>query len=121
MTALVAAFDARALNCKEFLKSYLAGGNRIINSYIRQTNRNRHNWNIGKTHGLRFFIRITSAFPYLCLKKNKHTAPVHYVRRHKDFKAQRVDQVATRLPRLQTSYTHEQNTSRKVYPNGFNC
>jgi len=42
ITAFVAAFDAEALNCADFLKSYLAGGNRIINCH-RQTNRNRHN------------------------------------------------------------------------------
>ena len=35
----------RSVNCTELLKSYLAGGNRIINRH-RQTNRNRHNWNI---------------------------------------------------------------------------
>jgi len=45
ITAFVAAFDAKALNCTELLKSYLTGGNRIINCH-RQTNRNRHNWNI---------------------------------------------------------------------------
>ena len=42
ITAFVAAFDAEALNCMELLKSYLAGGNRIINCH-RQTNRDRHN------------------------------------------------------------------------------
>ena len=41
ITAFVAAFDAKALNCTELLES-LAGGNRIINCH-RQTNRNRHN------------------------------------------------------------------------------
>ena len=29
ITAFVAAFDAKALNCTELLESYLAGGNRI--------------------------------------------------------------------------------------------
>ena len=42
ITAFVAAFDAKALNCMELLESYFAGGNRIINCH-RQTNRNRHN------------------------------------------------------------------------------
>jgi len=42
ITALVAAFDANAFNCTELLKSYLAGGNRIINCH-RQANRNHHN------------------------------------------------------------------------------
>ena len=41
ITALVAAFDAKAFNETELLKSYLAGGNRIIN-FCRQTNRKRH-------------------------------------------------------------------------------
>jgi len=31
ITAFVAAFDAKALNCTDLLKSYLAGGNRIMN------------------------------------------------------------------------------------------
>ena len=42
ITAFIAAFDTKALNCTELLESYLAGGNRIINC-LRQTNRNRHN------------------------------------------------------------------------------
>ena len=35
--------------------------------------------------------------------------------------AQREEQVATRLPRLQKSHTHEQNTSSKTHPNSCNC
>jgi len=42
ITAFIAAFDAKALNCTELLKSYLAGENKIINCH-RQTNRNRRN------------------------------------------------------------------------------
>jgi len=53
ITALVAAFDAKAFNCTELLKSYLAGGNRIIN-FHRRTNRNRHNWNIWQNAWLTF-------------------------------------------------------------------
>jgi len=45
ITAFVAAFDAKVLNWTELLKSYLAGGNRIINCH-RLTNWNRHNWNV---------------------------------------------------------------------------
>ena len=41
ITAFVAAFDSKALNCTELLEAYLAGGNRIIDCH-RQTNRNRH-------------------------------------------------------------------------------
>jgi len=70
ITAFVAAFDAKALNCTELLESYLAGGNRIINCH-RQTNRNRHNWNIWHNTGSTLFVRITSVFSYLyCNKTN---------------------------------------------------
>ena len=41
ITAFVAAFDTKALNCTELLESHLAGGNRII-EFHRQTNRNGH-------------------------------------------------------------------------------
>ena len=37
ITAFVAAFDAKALNCTQLLESHLAGGNRIIDCH-RQTN-----------------------------------------------------------------------------------
>jgi len=47
-------------------------------------------------------------------QKNKHTAPIYYVWRHKDFKAKREVHVATRLPRLQKSHTHEQNTLVRI-------
>jgi len=55
ITAFFAAFDAKALNCKELLKAYVAGGNRIINCH-RQTNRNRRNWNIWQNTWSTFFI-----------------------------------------------------------------
>ena len=99
ITAFVAAFDAKALNCTELLESYLAGGNRIINCH-RKTNRNRHNWNIWHNTWSTLFIRITSVFSYLHCKKNKHITPILYAWPHKDFKAQREDHVATLLPRL---------------------
>jgi len=68
IAGFVAALNTKALNCTELLKSYMAGGNRIINCH-RQTNRNRHNWqNIWST----FFIRITSIFSYLCSKKKNN-------------------------------------------------
>ena len=41
ITAFVAAYDAKALNCTELLESQLAGGIRIIDCH-RQTNRNGH-------------------------------------------------------------------------------
>jgi len=43
------------------------------------------------------FMSCTSDFSYLCSKKQ---TPCTYVRRHKDVKAQRVDHVAARLPRM---------------------
>jgi len=55
ITAFVAAFDAKALNSTELLKSYLAGGNRITNGH-RQTNWNRHNWNIRQNTWYTFFL-----------------------------------------------------------------
>jgi len=42
ITAFVAAFDEKALNCTELLESHLVGVNRITDCH-RQTNRNRHN------------------------------------------------------------------------------
>jgi len=69
ITAFVAAFDARALNCTELLKFYLSGGNRIINSYIRQTNRNRHNLNIWQNAGSTFFYKNHICFFLSVLKK----------------------------------------------------
>jgi len=55
ITAFVAAFNAKTLNCTELLKSYLAGGSRIINCH-RQTNRNRHNWYIRQNTWPTFFV-----------------------------------------------------------------
>ena len=50
ITAFVAAFDAKALNCTELLDSYLAGMNRIINCH-RQTISDTHEQNTSrKTH-----------------------------------------------------------------------
>ena len=70
ITAFVAAFDAKALNCTELLESYLTGVNRIINCH-RQTNRNRHNWHIWHNTRSMLFIRITSVFSCLyCKKRN---------------------------------------------------
>ena len=98
ITAFVAAFYAKALNCTEMLESHLVGGNRIIN-YNRQTNRNRCRWNVWQNTWPTFFIRTTSAFSYLCLKK---TNTLHLYSMCGGIKtlAQREDHVATRLPRL---------------------
>jgi len=72
ITAFVAALDAKALNYTELLESYLAGRNRIINCH-RQTNQNRHNWNIWhntwSTSHLCFLICIA--------KKQTHCTYIH--------------------------------------------
>jgi len=75
ITAFVSAFDAKVLNCTEFLKSYLAGGNRIINCH-RQTNRNRHKWNIWQNTWSALFIRIKCFFLSVFKEINKDTAPI---------------------------------------------
>jgi len=71
ITAFVAAFDAKAFNCTELFKSYLAGGSRIINGH-RQTNGNCHNWNAWQNTWPMVFTRITSVFSYVCSKKQTH-------------------------------------------------
>jgi len=45
------------------------------------------------------FISHTSDFSCLCSKKQQQI-PCTYVWRHKDVKAQRLDHVASRLPRM---------------------
>jgi len=71
ITALIAAFHAKALDYTELLESYLAGGNRIVNCHV-QTNRNRHNWNIWQNTWSTFFNKNHICFSYLC-SKNKQT------------------------------------------------
>jgi len=75
ITELVAAFDVKAFNCTDLLKSYLAGGNRISNSAGKPTEIATIEI-FDKAHGLCFFIRITSVFSYLRSNQNKHTAPI---------------------------------------------
>jgi len=53
ITAFVAAFDAKVLNCAELLKSYLAGGNKIINYHCKPTEIARIEI-FDKTYGLHF-------------------------------------------------------------------
>ena len=76
ITASVAAFDAKALNCTEFLKSYLADGNRIINHHRKPTKIATIEI-CDKTLAYVFFIRITSVFAYLC---SKNTNTLHLYR-----------------------------------------
>jgi len=78
ITAFVAAFNTKALNCTELLKSYLTGRDRIINCH-RQTNRNRHNWNIWQNTWSTFFVRITSVFSCLCSKKQTITLHLYSI------------------------------------------
>jgi len=121
ITAFVAAFDAKALNCTELLESHLACGNRIRDCH-RQTNRNRHSWNIWHNTWSTLFIRITSVFSYLC-QKNKKTNTLHLYSMRGGIKTLKHNVRTT----LQLAYhgcknlTHEQNTSRKTHPNGCNC
>jgi len=68
ITALVADFDAKALMIRILLKSYLAGGNRIIN-IPRQTNRKSHGQIFDKAHGLTFLQVPHLFFSYLCSNK----------------------------------------------------
>jgi len=53
ITAFVAAFDVKAFSCTVLLKSYLAGGNRIINCH-RQPTEIATIEIFDKTYGLRF-------------------------------------------------------------------
>ena len=68
ITAFFAAFDAKALNRTELLESYMADGNRIINCY-RQTNRNRHNWNIWQNTWFTTFFYNNHIYFLICVKK----------------------------------------------------
>jgi len=75
ITAFVAAFDAKALNCTELLESYLDGGNRITK--LPQVNQ-------PKSPQLKYLTQhMVYAFykNHICvflsvLQKNKHTAPI---------------------------------------------
>ena len=90
ITAFVAAFDAKALNCTELLESYLTGWNRSINCH-RQTNRNRHNWNMTQYKVYALYKNHICIFYLYCKKGNT----LHLYSMHKNFKAQREDHVAT--------------------------
>jgi len=53
ITALVAAFDAKAFSCTDLLKSYIAGENRILTATGKPTEIPPIEI-FDKTHGLRF-------------------------------------------------------------------
>ena len=75
ITVFVAAFDAKGLNYKELLKSYLAGGNRIINRHRKPTEIATIEI-FDKTHGLRFFYKNHICIFLSVFKKCKHTAAI---------------------------------------------
>jgi len=66
------------------------------------------------------FYKNHICFFLICVKRNKHTPPIEYVWRHKDFKAQ---SEAT----LQLAYhgcknlTRTSKTPHVKHPNGCNC
>ena len=72
ITALVAAFDAKAFNDAELLKSYLAGRNRVNINFCRQANQKRHGLNISQSTWPSLFISFTSVFFLSVLKKQIH-------------------------------------------------
>jgi len=53
ITTFVAAFDAKALNCTDSLKSYLAGGKRLLTATGKPT-KIATTEIFDKTHGLHF-------------------------------------------------------------------
>ena len=104
ITTFVTAFDAKALNCTELWKYYLAGGNRILLTATGKPTEIATIDIVDKTHGLRFLLESHHFFPSCVQKKkskqkNKDTVSMQYLWRHKDFKAQYEDHVAARLPR----------------------
>jgi len=89
ITALVGAFDSKGFSDTELLKSYLDGGNRIIN-FCRQINRKCLGQIFEKTQGLHFLC-FMSVLSYLFLKNQTYST---YVWRRKVVKAQREDHFA---------------------------
>jgi len=75
IAAFVAAFDAKALNCTELLRSYLAGGNRIINYHRKPTEiatieiLTKHMAYVFHKNHICFFLSVFK-------KNNKDTAPI---------------------------------------------
>ena len=115
ITAFVAVFEAKALNCTELLESYLAGGNRIINCH-RQNNRNCHNWNIWHNTCSTFFIRITSV-----LKRKTNTLQLYGMSGGIKTLKHNVRTTLQLDYRGCKNLTHEKNSSRTTHPNGCNC
>jgi len=73
ITALVAAFDAKAFSCTDLLKSYIAGENRILTATGKPTEIATIEI-FDKTHDLRF-LEESHMFFLICVQKSKHTAP----------------------------------------------
>jgi len=98
ITAFVAAFDAKALNCTELLRSYLAGGNRIINYHRKPTEiatieiLTKHMAYVFHKNHICFFLSV--------FKKKTKTLHLYSMCGGVKTKAQREEHVATRLLRL---------------------
>jgi len=93
----------KSVNCTKLLKSYLGGGNRIINCN-RQTQPKSPQLIYLTKHMVYVFYKNRIFFSYLCskknkTKKNKYTVSMQYLWWHIDFKEQCEDHVAARLPR----------------------
>jgi len=93
-----AAFDAKALNCTELLRSYLAGGNRIINYHRKPTEiatieiLTKHMAYVFHKNHICFFLSV--------FKKKTKTLHLYSMCGGVKTKAQREEHVATRLLRL---------------------
>jgi len=70
ITALVAAFDAKAFNCTELLKSYLAGRTGLLTATGKPTEIATIEI-FDKTHGTRFYKNHICFFLFV-LKKQTH-------------------------------------------------
>jgi len=69
IAALVAAFAANAFHNTKLLKSYLAGGNRIIN-FCRQNKRNIAIKYFDKTH-MAYVFYVSHVFFLICAQKKQ--------------------------------------------------
>jgi len=97
ITALVAAFDAKAFNDTGSLKSYLAGGNKI-NNFHRQNKPKMPRLKYLTKHMAYIFLKFHICFSLSVLNKNQ--THCKYGWWHEDIKAQSEYHVSTRLPRL---------------------
>jgi len=123
ITTFVTAFDAKALNCTELWKYYLAGGNRILLTATGKPTEIATIDIVDKTHGLRFLLESHHFFSS-CVKKknqNKKTKTLYLCSICGGMKTLKHNMRTT----LQLAYhggckivTHTSKTSRKTHPNG---